>query len=119
MTTVSNSFKGYQYYEFALLKDLIPESRKLAEQTSQSFDADEEWVGGGQIFMPFVLFLLIDLHYSSFSSSPCLISDWPVPQYPLSRLDDGASITEGSLIEAAKEVTKGGQEGDASNGTGR
>ncbi|VDM33463.1 unnamed protein product [Hydatigera taeniaeformis] len=41
MTTVSNSFKGYQYYEFALLKDLTPESRKLAEQTSQYFDADE------------------------------------------------------------------------------
>ncbi|KAM3172483.1 hypothetical protein ACTXT7_014419 [Hymenolepis weldensis] len=42
MTTVANSFKGYQYYEFALLKDLTPESRKLAEQTSQIFDAEEE-----------------------------------------------------------------------------
>ncbi|VUZ39837.1 unnamed protein product [Hymenolepis diminuta] len=42
MTTVANSFKGYQYYEFALLKDLTSESRKLAEQTSQIFDAEEE-----------------------------------------------------------------------------
>lgn len=42
MTTVANSFKGYQYYEFALLKDLTPESRKLAEQTSQIFDIEEE-----------------------------------------------------------------------------
>nr|CDS27678.1 Islet cell autoantigen 1 [Hymenolepis microstoma] len=42
MTTVANSFKGYQYYEFALLKDLTPESRKLAEQTSQIFDTEEE-----------------------------------------------------------------------------
>ncbi|VDK41194.1 unnamed protein product [Taenia asiatica] len=75
MTTVSNSFKGYQYYEFALLKDLIPESRKLAEQTSQSFDADED------------------------------------------RFDAGANVTEGSLIEAAKEVTEGEQEGDESNNT--
>ncbi|EUB58014.1 islet cell autoantigen 1 [Echinococcus granulosus] len=46
MTTVSNSFKGYQYYEFALLKDLTPESRKLAEQTSQSFDANEDSPAG-------------------------------------------------------------------------
>lgn len=35
MTTVANSFRGYQYYEFALLKDLTQESRKLADQTSQ------------------------------------------------------------------------------------
>ncbi|KAL5105633.1 Islet cell autoantigen 1 [Taenia crassiceps] len=68
MTTVSNSFKGYQYYEFALLKDLTPESRKLAEQTSQSFDADE------------------------------------------GRLDSNANT-----IEAAKEVTEGGQESDERN----
>ncbi|VUZ39838.1 unnamed protein product [Hymenolepis diminuta] len=44
MTTVANSFKGYQYYEFALLKDLTSESRKLAEQTSQIFDAEEDSV---------------------------------------------------------------------------
>uniref|UniRef100_A0A5K3F908 AH domain-containing protein n=1 Tax=Mesocestoides corti TaxID=53468 RepID=A0A5K3F908_MESCO len=46
MTTVSNSFKGYQYYEFALLKDLTPESRKLAEQTSQQFDEGDGQLGG-------------------------------------------------------------------------
>ncbi|KAH9279851.1 Islet cell autoantigen 1 [Echinococcus granulosus] len=73
MTTVSNSFKGYQYYEFALLKDLTPESRKLAEQTSQSFDANED------------------------------------------RFDDVANVTEGSLIEAAKEVTESEQGGDEHN----
>uniref|UniRef100_A0A5K3F5L4 AH domain-containing protein n=1 Tax=Mesocestoides corti TaxID=53468 RepID=A0A5K3F5L4_MESCO len=46
MTTVSNSFKGYQYYEFALLKDLTPESRKLAEQTSQQFDEGDGMQSG-------------------------------------------------------------------------
>ncbi len=44
MTTVANSFKGYQYYEFALLKDLTPESRKLAEQTSQQGEDGDRYV---------------------------------------------------------------------------
>ncbi|VDO12416.1 unnamed protein product [Rodentolepis nana] len=76
MTTVANSFKGYQYYEFALLKDLTPESRKLAEQTSQVFDTEED-------------FLLVDLTAPFFR-----------------QLDDETSIAEESLIETGKEVTQ-------------
>jgi len=41
MTTVANSFKGYQFYEFSLLKNLAPEMRKLADQTNASGDEAE------------------------------------------------------------------------------
>ncbi|XP_070569606.1 islet cell autoantigen 1-like isoform X18 [Ptychodera flava] len=34
MSAVSESFKGYQYYEFNMLKELIEPSKKLAEMTS-------------------------------------------------------------------------------------
>ncbi|XP_066992144.1 islet cell autoantigen 1 isoform X2 [Anabrus simplex] len=34
-TTISNSFKGYQHYEFSIVKELTEPSLKLAEMTSQ------------------------------------------------------------------------------------
>ncbi|XP_054168004.1 islet cell autoantigen 1-like [Oppia nitens] len=38
MNAVSDTFKGYQYYEFTTLKELTETSRKLAEETSQDAD---------------------------------------------------------------------------------
>uniref|UniRef100_A0A0V0J331 Islet cell autoantigen 1 n=3 Tax=Schistocephalus solidus TaxID=70667 RepID=A0A0V0J331_SCHSO len=40
MVSVSESFKGYQYYEFSLLKELTPAIRKLAQQTSNAAEED-------------------------------------------------------------------------------
>jgi hypothetical protein len=37
MTAVAESFKGYQYYEFTVIKDLAEPSRLLAELSSSSF----------------------------------------------------------------------------------
>ncbi|KAL7055083.1 hypothetical protein AAHC03_024349 [Spirometra sp. Aus1] len=42
MVSVSESFKGYQYYEFSLLKELTPAIRKLAQETSKSAEEDTE-----------------------------------------------------------------------------
>uniref|UniRef100_T1J9I6 Protein kinase domain-containing protein n=1 Tax=Strigamia maritima TaxID=126957 RepID=T1J9I6_STRMM len=43
MTTVAECFKGYQHYEFSMLKELTEPSRKLAEETgNQVNDEDEE-----------------------------------------------------------------------------
>nr|VZH93083.1 unnamed protein product [Spirometra erinaceieuropaei] len=42
MVSVSESFKGYQYYEFSLLKELTPAIRKLAQETSKSAEDDTE-----------------------------------------------------------------------------
>ena len=46
MSAIAESFKGYQYYEFTVIKDLAEPSRLLAERHSSSFtektkDADE------------------------------------------------------------------------------
>ncbi|XP_063412711.1 islet cell autoantigen 1-like isoform X2 [Mytilus trossulus] len=40
MTAVAESFKGYQYYEFNIIKDLAEPSRKLAEETGKDKEAD-------------------------------------------------------------------------------
>jgi len=37
MTAIAESFKGYQYYEFTVIKDLAEPSRLLAEKSSSSF----------------------------------------------------------------------------------
>jgi islet cell auto antigen 1 len=37
MSAVAESFKGYQYYEFTVIKDLVEPSRLLAEMNSSSF----------------------------------------------------------------------------------
>ena len=37
MSAVAESFKGYQYYEFTVIKDLAEPSRLLAEMHSSSF----------------------------------------------------------------------------------
>jgi hypothetical protein len=37
MTAIAESFKGYQYYEFTVIKDLAEPSRLLAEKNSSSF----------------------------------------------------------------------------------
>jgi len=37
MTAIAESFKGYQYYEFTVIKDLAEPSRLLAEMNSSSF----------------------------------------------------------------------------------
>lgn len=37
MSSVADSFKGYQYYEFTVIKDLAEPSRLLAEMNSSSF----------------------------------------------------------------------------------
>jgi len=37
MSAVAESFKGYQYYEFTVIKDLAEPSRLLAEMNSSSF----------------------------------------------------------------------------------
>ena len=37
MAAVAESFKGYQYYEFTVIKDLAEPSRLLAEMNSSSF----------------------------------------------------------------------------------
>ncbi|CAH1789275.1 unnamed protein product [Owenia fusiformis] len=42
MSAVAESFKGYQYYEFDMLKELAEPSRKLAEETSKSDESDED-----------------------------------------------------------------------------
>ncbi|PAA82641.1 hypothetical protein BOX15_Mlig012631g1 [Macrostomum lignano] len=38
MSAVADSFKGYQFYEFSMLKDLVDESRKLADKTAGTDD---------------------------------------------------------------------------------
>lgn len=40
MSAVAESFKGYQYYEFSIIKDLAEPSRKLAEETGRDKEAD-------------------------------------------------------------------------------
>lgn len=40
MTAVAESFKGYQYYEFSIIKDLAEPSRKLAEETGNDKEAE-------------------------------------------------------------------------------
>ncbi|CAG2217304.1 ICA1 [Mytilus edulis] len=40
MTAVAESFKGYQYYEFNIIKDLAEPSRKLAEEAGKDKEAD-------------------------------------------------------------------------------
>uniref|UniRef100_A0A1I8GQG6 AH domain-containing protein n=1 Tax=Macrostomum lignano TaxID=282301 RepID=A0A1I8GQG6_9PLAT len=47
MSAVSDSFKGYQFYEFNMLKDLVDESRKLASQTSAGSDSTSDPTDGG------------------------------------------------------------------------
>lgn len=42
MTAVADSFKGYQHYEFNMLKELTESSKKLAEETSTSLQLDLE-----------------------------------------------------------------------------
>ncbi|VDN27887.1 unnamed protein product [Dibothriocephalus latus] len=42
MVSVSESFKGYQYYEFSLLKELTPTVRKLAQETSNAAEDETE-----------------------------------------------------------------------------
>ncbi len=37
MSAVAESFKGYQYYEFTVIKDLAEPNRLLAERNSSSF----------------------------------------------------------------------------------
>jgi hypothetical protein len=37
MSAVAESFKGYQYYEFTVIKDLAEPSRLLAERNSSAF----------------------------------------------------------------------------------
>jgi hypothetical protein len=37
MSAVAESFKGYQYYEFTVIKDLAEPNRLLAERNSNSF----------------------------------------------------------------------------------
>jgi len=37
MTAIAESFKGYQYYEFTVIKDLAEPSRLLAEMNSSAF----------------------------------------------------------------------------------
>jgi hypothetical protein len=38
MSAVAESFKGYQYYEFTVIKDLAEPSRLLAEKLSRASD---------------------------------------------------------------------------------
>ncbi len=42
MTAVAESFKGYQYYEFTVIKDLAEPSRLLAEKNSKSLKEKNE-----------------------------------------------------------------------------
>ncbi|KAK7507618.1 hypothetical protein BaRGS_00001553 [Batillaria attramentaria] len=42
MSAVAESFKGYQYYEFNMLKELTDTSRQLAEQTSSRQPAEKD-----------------------------------------------------------------------------
>ncbi|KAK3593496.1 hypothetical protein CHS0354_037019 [Potamilus streckersoni] len=42
MTAVAESFKGYQYYEFSIIKELSEPSRKLAEETSAREPAERD-----------------------------------------------------------------------------
>ena len=42
MAAVAESFKGYQYYEFTVIKDLAEPSRLLAEKNSKSLKEKEE-----------------------------------------------------------------------------
>ncbi|PVD38648.1 hypothetical protein C0Q70_01265 [Pomacea canaliculata] len=42
MAAVAESFKGYQYYEFNMLKELSDTSRKLAEETGSKTPAEKE-----------------------------------------------------------------------------
>ncbi|XP_013390447.1 islet cell autoantigen 1 isoform X2 [Lingula anatina] len=47
MTAVAESFKGYQYYEFSMLKELTETSKKLADETNNMEAADrdiDEWI---------------------------------------------------------------------------
>ena len=37
MTAIAESFKGYQYYEFTVIKDLAEPNRLLAERSSSAF----------------------------------------------------------------------------------
>lgn len=42
MTAVAESFKGYQYYEFNIIKELAEPSKKLSEETSKSEPAEKD-----------------------------------------------------------------------------
>lgn len=42
MTAVAESFKGYQYYEFNIIKELAEPSKKLFEETSKSEPAEKD-----------------------------------------------------------------------------
>ncbi|XP_062578290.1 islet cell autoantigen 1-like [Saccostrea cucullata] len=42
MTAVAESFKGYQYYEFNIIKELAEPSKKLSEETSKSEPAERD-----------------------------------------------------------------------------
>ena len=42
MVAVADSFKGYQYFEFSMLKDLTDESRKLAKLTRKKSEPADE-----------------------------------------------------------------------------
>ncbi|KAK3082865.1 hypothetical protein FSP39_007472, partial [Pinctada imbricata] len=42
MSAVAESFKGYQYYEFNIIKELAEPSKKLAEDTSRSQPAERD-----------------------------------------------------------------------------
>lgn len=46
MTAVSESFKGYQYYEFSMLKELTEPSKKLCETTQKREQAERDTDGG-------------------------------------------------------------------------
>lgn len=47
MQTVSESFKGYQYYEFNMLKELAEPSKKLVDATrSEKSDEDDSAASG-------------------------------------------------------------------------
>ena len=42
MSAVAESFKGYQYYEFTVIKDLAEPSRLLAEMNSSAFTEEKK-----------------------------------------------------------------------------
>ncbi|XP_064598604.1 islet cell autoantigen 1-like isoform X2 [Liolophura sinensis] len=71
MTAVSESFKGYQYYEFNMLKELAEPAKKLAEELGQKEGSSSAELG--EEFDPEKL--LQDLGYYDNKHKP-----WPSPK---------------------------------------
>ncbi|GFO12834.1 islet cell autoantigen 1 [Plakobranchus ocellatus] len=47
MSAVADSFKGYQYYEFNMLRELTETSKKLAQEAANKEEKDEDGNGDG------------------------------------------------------------------------